>query len=164
MFDRFKSLPISKSAVLNGQAVASVIFMMTSVILVLAVGFLVGFRSQASFFEWVLAASLLIIFSIAITWLSIPFALAAQSVDGASAFSYLVLILLFVSSAFVPASGMPRIIQIFAENQPMTQVIQTMRQLLASQPIGNHGWLALAWLVGIALISYIAGTRIYRHV
>lgn len=154
MFDRFKTLPISKSAVLNGQAVASVVFMMTSTLIVLAVGFIVGFRSDAS---------LGIGFAIAVTWLSVPFALAANSIDGASAFSYLVLLLLFISSAFVPVTGMPKFVRIFAENQPMTHVIQALRQLLAAQPIGDHGWIALAWLVGITIVSYLLGTRIYRH-
>lgn len=164
MFDRFKSLPISKSAVLNGQAVALVIFMMTSTLIVLLVGFLIGFRSQANFAEWGLAILILMGFALAITWLSVPFALAAKSVDGASAFSYLVLILLFISSAFVPVTGMPKVIQVFAENQPVTHIIQAIRQLLTAQPIGNHGWIALAWIVAITLISYLLGTRIYRHV
>lgn len=164
MFDRFKSLPISKSAVLNGQAVASVIFMMASTLIVLLVGFLIGFRSQANFAEWGLAILILIGFALAITWLAVPFALAAKSVDGASAFSYLVLVLLFISSAFVPVTGMPKVIQVFAENQPVTHVIQALRQLLTAQPIGNHGWIALAWIIAITLVSYIAGTRIYRHV
>lgn len=163
MFDRFKTLPILKSAVLNGQAVASVVFMMTSTLIVLAVGFIVGFRSDASLGEWLLALLLLVGFAIAVTWLSVPFALAANSIDGASAFSYLVLLLLFISSAFVPVTGMPKFVRIFAENQPMTHVIQALRQLLAAQPIGDHGWIALAWLVGITIVSYLLGTRIYRH-
>lgn len=149
MFDRFKTLPISKSAVLNGQAVASVVFMMTSTLIVLAVGFIVGFRSDASLGEWLLVLLLLIGFAIAVTWLSVPFAL--------------VLLLLFISSAFVPVTGMPKFVRIFAENQPMTHVIQALRQLLAAQPIGDHGWIALAWLVGITIVSYLLGTRIYRH-
>lgn len=162
MFDRFKTLPISKSAVLNRQAVASVVFMMTSTSIVLAVGFIVGFRSDASLGEWLLALLLLVGFAIAVTWLSVPFALAANSIDGASAFSYLVL-LLFISSTFVPVTGMPEFVRIFAENQPMTHVIQALRQLLAAQPIGDHGWIALAWLVGITIVFYLLGTRIYRH-
>lgn len=159
----YTALPISKSAVLNGQAVASVVFMMTSTLIVLAVGFIVGFRSDASLGEWLLVLLLLVGFAIAVTWLSVPFALAANSIDGASAFSYLVLLLLFISSAFVPVTGMPKFVRIFAENQPMTHVIQALRQLLAAQPIGDHGWIALAWLVGITIVSYLLGTRIYRH-
>ncbi|MFD0896394.1 ABC transporter permease [Loigolactobacillus binensis] len=164
MFDRFKTLPISKSAVLNGQAVASVIFMLTSTLIVLAVAFLIGFRSKASISEWLLALLLIVGFAIAVTWLSVPFALAASSIDGASAFSYLILLLLFVSSAFVPVTGMPKVVRIFAENQPLTHVIQAVRQLLTTQPIGNHGWIAAAWLIGITLFSYLIGTLIYRRV
>jgi len=163
MFDRFKSLPIAKSAVLGGQAVASVVFMLTSTLLVLLVGLLIGFRSSASVGAWVLALLLLFGFAITITWLAVPFALAAQSIDGASTFSYLVLMLLFVSSAFVPVSGMPKVVRIFAENQPMTHLIVAIRQLLTNQPIGNHGWISLAWLVGITAVSYIFGMRLYRR-
>lgn len=158
MFDRFKSLPIAKSAVLNGQAVASVVFLLSSTLIVLAVGFLVGFRSSASFGEWLLTLLLLLGSTIAITWLSVPFALMASSVDGASVFSYLVLLLLFISSAFVPIQGMPKIIRVFAENQPMTHIIQSLRSLLSSQPMGNHGWISLAWIVGLTILFAILGT------
>lgn len=164
MFDRFKSLPISKVSVLGGQALASVSFMLISTGIVLLVGVLIGFRSSASVGAWVLVGLLLIGFAITITWLSVPFALAASSVDGASAFSYILLLLLFVSSAFVPVTGMPKPLHLFAEHQPMTHVIMTIRQLLAVQNVGNHGWLALLWLVGITLVAYIIGLRLYRRV
>jgi len=163
IFDRFKSLPIAKSAVLGGQALASIVFMLTSTLLVLCVGLLIGFHSHASIGEWAMALGLLIGFAIMITWLAVPFALAAHSVDGASTFSYLVLMLLFVSSAFVPVTGMPKVVRLFAEHQPMTQLIVAIRQLLAAQPIGNHGWIALAWLIGITVIAYLSGMRLYRH-
>ena len=164
MFDRFKSMPIAKSSVLGGQVVASVIFMLVSIIVVLIVGFIAGFRSDATFIEWLLVGLLIILFSLALTWISIPFGLAAGSIEGASSFSYILLMLLFVSSAFVPVEGMPKLVQIFAENQPMTPIIQTLRNLLDSQSVGNDLWLSIGWMVLIILISYIFGLKAYRRV
>lgn len=164
MFDRFKSLPISKAAVLGGQALASVIFMMSSTLIVLAVGFLIGFRTEAGVGSWLMILLLLIGFSIAITWLSVPFALTAHSVDGASAFSYILLLLLFISSAFVPVTNMPKALRIFAEHQPMTHIVVTIRQLFTTASVGNHGWISLLWLVGITGVAYILGLRLYRKV
>ncbi|MCH5463572.1 ABC transporter permease [Levilactobacillus tujiorum] len=164
MFDRFKSLPISRAAVLSGQALSSVIFMLVSTLLVLGVGFLTGFRSHASVIEWGLAVLLLIGFASAITWLAVPFGLAARSVDGASTFSYVVLLLIFVSSAFSTTAGIPKLVRWFAEHQPMTDIIVTLRRLLMSQSLGNHGWLALAWIAGITLISFLLSVRLYRQV
>ncbi len=164
MFDRFKSMPIAKSSVLGGQVVASVIFMLVSIIVVLIVGFIAGFRSDATLIEWMLVGLLIILFSLALTWISIPFGLAAGSIEGASSFSYILLMLLFVSSAFVPVEGMPKLVRIFAENQPMTPIIQTLRNLLDSQSVGNDLWLSIFWMVLIILISYIFGLKVYRRV
>lgn len=164
MFDRFKSMPISKSAVLGGQVFASVVFMLVSIIAVLLVGFLVGFRSNATFSEWLLVGLMIILFSLTVTWLSVPFGLAAGSIDGASSFSYILLMMLFVSSAFVPVDGMPKVVRLFAENQPMTPIIQTIRNLLDSQAAGNDLWMSIGWMVLIILISYIFGMKVYRRV
>jgi ABC-2 type transport system permease protein len=164
MFDRFKSMPISKSAVLGGQVFASVVFMLVSIIAVLLVGFLAGFRSNATFSEWLLVGLMIILFSLTVTWLSVPFGLAAGSIDGASSFSYILLMMLFVSSAFVPVDGMPKVVRLFAENQPMTPIIQTIRNLLNSQTVGNDLWVSIGWMVLIIMISYIFGMKVYRRV
>ncbi|GGE57201.1 ABC transporter permease [Priestia taiwanensis] len=164
MFDRFKSMPISKSSVLGGQVFASVVFMLVSTICVLLVGILAGFRSNATFFEWLLVGIMIILFSFTITWLSVPFGLAAGSMEGAGSFSYILLMMLFVSSAFVPVDGMPKIVRLFAENQPMTPIIQTIRNLFNSQPTGNDLWLSIGWMVLIMIISYIFGIKVYRKV
>lgn len=132
MFDRFKSMPIAKSSVLGGQVVASVVFMFVSIIAVFLVGFLAGFRSEETFSEWLLVVLMIILFSLALTWISVSFGLAAGSIEGASSFSYILLMMLFVSSAFVPVDGMPKEVCLFAENQPMTPIIQTIRNLLNS--------------------------------
>ncbi|ALC84275.1 ABC transporter permease [Bacillus gobiensis] len=164
MFDRFKSMPISKSAVLGGQVIASVIFMLVSISAVLLVGFLIGFRSSATFSEWLLVGLLLVLFSLTVTWLSVPFGLAAGSIEGASSFSYILLGMLFVSSAFVPVDGMPKIVGIFAENQPMTPIIQTIRNLLNSNVVGNDLWVSIVWMVVIIILSYVVGIRVYKRV
>lgn len=164
MFDRFKSMPISKSAVLGGQVIASVIFMLVSISAVLLVGFLIGFRSSATFSEWLLVGLLLVLFSLTVTWLSVPFGLAAGSIEGASSFSYILLGMLFVSSAFVPVNGMPKIVGIFAENQPMTPIIQTIRNLLNSNVVGNDLWVSIVWMVVIIILSYVVGIRVYKRV
>ncbi|WP_429662199.1 ABC transporter permease [Bacillus gobiensis] len=164
MFDRFKSMPISKSAVLGGQVIASVIFMLVSISAVLLVGFFIGFRSSATFSEWLLVGLLLVLFSLTVTWLSVPFGLAAGSIEGASSFSYILLGMLFVSSAFVPVDGMPKIVGIFAENQPMTPIIQTIRNLLNSNVVGNDLWVSIVWMVVIIILSYVVGIRVYKRV
>jgi ABC-2 type transport system permease protein len=164
MFDRFKSMPIAKSSVLGGQVVASVVFMLVSIIAVLIVGFLTGFRSEATFSEWLLVVLMIILFSLALTWISVPFGLAAGSIEGASSFSYILLMLLFVSSAFVPVDGMPKVVRIFAENQPMTPIIQTIRNLLNSHAVGNELWMSIGWMVLIITFSYIFGMKVYRRV
>ncbi|PDY47829.1 ABC transporter [Bacillus pseudomycoides] len=164
MFDRFKSMPISKSSVLGGHVLASVIFMLVSIIAVLIVGFLAGFRSNATFSEWLLVGFLIILFSLTLTWLSIPFALAAGSIEGASSFSYILLMMLFVSSAFVPVDGMPKVVRLFAENQPMTPIIQAIRDLFNSHAIGNDLWVSIGWMVLIIMISYIFGMKVYKRV
>jgi ABC-2 type transport system permease protein len=164
MFDRFKSMPISKSAVLGGQVFASVVFMLVSVLVVLLVGFIAGFRSNATFSEWLLIGLMVILFSLTVTWLSVPFGLAAGSIDGASSFSYILLMMLFVSSAFVPVDGMPKVVRLFAENQPMTPIIQTIRNLFDSHAAGNNLWVSIGWMVLIILVSYMFGMRVYRRV
>ncbi len=164
MFERFKSMPIAKSAVLGGHVLASVIFMMISCAAVLLVGLLIGFRSDANIGEWLLIILLLILFAFMLTWLSVPFGLMAGSIEGAGAFSYVILMLLFVSSAFVPVDGMNKFVRIFAENQPMTPIIQTLRDLFNAQPLTSDAWLSLAWIAGLLIISYIAGMRVYRKV
>lgn len=133
MFDRFKSMPIAKSAVLNGQVVSSVLFLMFSTIVVLLVSLLTGFRSNANLGQWLLTFVLLFGFVVMVTWLSMPFGLMAKSIDTASAFSYLLLLLLFVSSAFALVKGMPTAVRLFAEHQPMTTMITATRELLAGQ-------------------------------
>ncbi|MEE9724812.1 ABC transporter permease [Listeria seeligeri] len=164
MFERFKSMPIAKSAVIGGHVVASVIFMLISCLAVLIVAWLIGFRTDANFGEWSLTVLLLVLFAFMLTWLSVPFGLMAGSIEGAGAFSYIILMLLFVSSAFVPVAGMAKIVRIFAENQPMTPIIQSLRDLFTSAPLSNDIWLALGWMFAILIVSYIGGMFVYKKI
>ncbi|MFD1464935.1 ABC transporter permease [Lapidilactobacillus mulanensis] len=164
MFDRFKSMPIAKSAVLNGQVVSSVLFLMFSTVIVLLISFLTGFRAQANLGQWLLTFILVIGFAIMVTWLSVPFGLAAKSIDSASAFSYLLLLLLFVSSGFSSVEGMPTPVRVFAEHQPMTTMITAVRQLLAGQNPTADFWQSIVWIIGITLVSFFFSKRLYHQI
>lgn len=163
IFDRFYSMPISKSSILGGHVLNSVVFNMFSVILVLLVAFLIGFRPQAGPAEWLLAIGLVLLFTLAMTWVAVTFGLLANSGEGAAAFSYPMLLLLFISAAFVPTESMPGIVRTFAEYQPMTPIIEAVRALLMSTPVGNNAVIAVLWCLGILIAAYIAAIKIYKH-
>lgn len=149
IFDRFSSLPIARSAILSGHVLASVLFMAISTIIVVLISLLCGFRPDAGPLQWLGAIGLLLLFAFAMTWLSVPFGLTSGSAESAGAFSYLLLMLLFVSSAFVPTDSMPTAVRIFAEHQPMTPIIQAVRDLMLDRPVGSDGWWAVGWCVAI---------------
>jgi len=136
---------------------------LVSVALVVAVAFLMGFRTGASFGAWLAVAGILALFTLALTWLAVLAGLSAKTVDGASAFSYPLIFLPFISSAFVPTDTMPGPVAWFAENQPVTSVVDTVRALFAEQPVGNDIWVALAWLVGILVVGYALAVAAYRR-
>ena len=116
-----------------------------------------GFRSSASLPAWLAVAGILIVFTLALTWLAVIPGLTAKSVDGASAFSYPLIFLPFISSAFVPTATMPGPVRVFAENQPVTSIVNALRDLFTQQPVGSDIWVALAWCVGI-LASHTPGS------
>jgi ABC-2 type transport system permease protein len=122
-----------------------------------------GFRSSASVLSWLTVAGILALFTLALTWIAVIAGLSAKSVDGVSAFSYPLIFLPFISSAFVPTESMPSVVRAFAENQPVTSIVEAMRSLLAGQPVGNDIWVALAWCVGIMLVAYIFAMRAYKR-
>ena len=128
-----------------------------------AVAFAMGFRTGASFGAWLAAAGILLLFILALTWLAIIAGLSAKTVDGASAFSYPLIFLPFVSSAFVPTASMPAPVAWFAEHQPVTSIVDTLRSLFAGHPVGGDIWIALAWLVGILVVAYGAAVVVYRR-
>jgi len=163
IFDRFYSMPISKSSILGGHVLNSVVFNMFSVILVLLVALLVGFRPKAGLAEWLLVIGMVLLFTLAMTWVGVFFGLLANSGEGAGVFAYPMLGMLFISSAFVPTESMLGIVRAFAEHQPMTPLIEAVRSLLMNEPVGNNGVIAVIWCVGILIASYIAAMQIYNH-
>jgi ABC-2 type transport system permease protein len=163
IFERFQSMPISRSSVLWGHVLTSLVANLVSLALVVGVALLVGFRTGASLGAWLAVAGILVLFTLALTWLAVIAGLSAKSVDGASAFSYPLIFLPFISSAFVPTDTMPGPVAWFAEHQPVTSIVDTIRALFAGQPVGADIWIALAWLVGILLVAYGVAIAVYRR-
>jgi len=163
IFERFQSMPIARSAVLWGHVLTSLIANLISLVLVVLVALAIGFRSGAGVVAWLGVLGIVVLFTLALTWLAVSAGLAAKSPDGAGAFAYPLLFLPFVSSAFVPTTGMPGPVEWFAEHQPVTSIVNTLRNLYADQPLGNDVWIALAWCVGLLVVSYALAVRTYRR-
>jgi ABC-2 type transport system permease protein len=162
IFERFHSMPIAHSTVLWGHVLTSLVSNAISVIVIILVALIMGFRSSAGILSWFAVAGILALFTLALTWIAVIAGLSAKSVDGASAFSYPIIFLPFISSAFVPTESMRPVVRAFAENQPVTSIVETIRALLSNQPVGNEIWVALAWCVGIILVAYIFAMRAYK--
>jgi ABC-2 type transport system permease protein len=162
IFERFHSMPIARSTVLWGHVLTSLVSNAISVIIIILVALIMGFRSSAGVLSWLAVAGILALFTLALTWIAVIAGLSANSVDGASAFSYPIIFLPFISSAFVPTASMPGPVRAFAENQPVTSIVDAIRSLLSRQPVGNDIWIALAWCVGIMLVAYVFAMRAYK--
>jgi ABC-2 type transport system permease protein len=162
IFDRFHSMPIARSAALWGHVLTSLVSNAISVVVIILVALIMGFRSSARISSWLAVAGILALFTLALTWVAAIAGLSAKSADGAGAFSYPLIFLPFISSAFVPTESMPSGVRAFAENQPVTSIVDAIRSLLARQPVGNEIWVALAWCVGIMLVAYLFAMRIYK--
>ncbi|HYI51509.1 MAG TPA: ABC transporter permease [Microbacterium sp.] len=163
IFERFQSMPIARSSALWAHVLTSLVANTISLVIVIGVAFVMGFRTGAGVLAWLAVAGILILFTLALTWLAVIAGLSAKTVDGASAFSYPLIFLPFISSAFVPTDTMPAPVAWFAENQPVTPIVNTIRNLFAQQPVGNDIWIALAWCVGILVVAYFAAMSIYRR-
>ncbi len=163
IFERFHSMPIARSSVLWAHVLTSLAAIAMSVLVVVVTAVLFGFRSGAGPLAWLAVAGILALFTLALTWLAVIPGLTAKSVDGASAFSYPLILLPFVSSAFVPTATMPGPVRAFAENQPVTSIVDAIRDLLAGQPVGSDIWLALGWCVGLLAIAYGFAMLAYRR-
>ena len=163
IFERFQSMPIARSALLWAHVLTSLIANLISLALVLLVALAIGFRSGADLLAWLAVLALVVVFTLAVTWLAVIAGLAAKSPDGAGAFAYPLLFLPFVSSAFVPTEGMSGPVEWFAEHQPVTSIVDTLRNLYAEAPLGNEIWIALAWCVGILIVAYAFAMRTYRR-
>jgi ABC-2 type transport system permease protein len=163
IFERFQSMPIARSAVLWAHVLTSVIANLISLVLVVLVALAVGFRSGAGVVAWLEVLAIVLLFTLALTWLAVSAGLAAKSPDGAGGFAYPLLFLPFVSSAFVPTTGMAGPVRWFAEHQPVTSIVNTLRNLYAEQPLGDDVGIALGWCVGLLVVAYAIGMRTYRR-
>jgi ABC-2 type transport system permease protein len=164
IIDRFRSLPMSNIAVLNGHVVSDLFRNSISTVVMLLAGLVIGFRAHASFADWLLIAGILLLFTLAFSWLSAVLGVIAKSVEGVQWLTFvLVFPLTFASTAFVPAEGMNSVLKVFAENQPITHVVEAVRALILGTPIGNHGWLSAAWSVGILIVSMPIAAWLFRR-
>lgn len=164
LFARLHSMPISRSSALWGHVLTSLASNAISLVVIVLVALLMGFRSGAGLAAWLAVAGILALFTLALTWLAVIPGLTAKSIDGASAFSYPLVFLPFISSAFVPTATMPTPVRVFAENQPVTSIVESLRSLLGGQPPGTDIWVALAWCVGVTLVASFFATRVYKRV
>jgi ABC-2 type transport system permease protein len=163
IFERFQSMPIARPGVLWAHVLTSLVANVISLVIVVAVALLMGFRSAAGVPAWLAGAGILILFTLALTWIAVIPGLTAKSIDGASAFAYPLIFLPFISSAFVPTETMPGPVRAFAEHQPVTSIVNTIRDLFTGQPVGTGIWAALGWCVGILVVAYLFATLIYRR-
>lgn len=155
-------MPIKRSSVLWAHVLTSLFSIALTLVVVFLVALLMGFRSSASLLKWLAVAGILGLFTLALTWLSIIPGLTAKSMEGATAYSYPLIFLPFISSAFVPTETMPKVIRAFAENQPVTSIVDAVRALLYKGTVGNEIWIALAWCVGITVIAYFFASRVFK--
>lgn len=162
IFERFHSMPIARSAVLWGHVLTSLVSNAISVVVIILVALIMGFRSSAGVLSWLAVAGILALFTLTLTWIAVIAGLSAKSVDGAGAFSYPIVFLPFISSAFVPTASMRPVVRAFAQNQPMTSIVDTIRALLSNQPVHNVIWVDLTWCIGIMLVAYFFAMRAYK--
>jgi ABC-2 type transport system permease protein len=163
IFERFQSMPIARSGVLWAHVLTSLVANLISLVVVVGVALLMGFRSGAGVLAWLAVAGILILFTLALTWLAVIPGLTAKSADGAGAFAYPLIFLPFISSAFVPTDTMPGPVRAFAEHQPVTAIVNAIRDLFTQQPVGTDIWTALAWCVGILVVAYGFAMVTYRR-
>ncbi|HEY1063833.1 MAG TPA: ABC transporter permease [Candidatus Saccharimonadales bacterium] len=162
--DRFRSLPMSNLAVLNGHVVSDLLRNSISTVVMIVTGLIIGFRSSASVTDWLLIAGILLLFTFAFSWLAAIMGVIAKSVEAVQWLTFIIIFpLTFASSAFVPTEGMPAGLKAFAENQPITQVIDAVRSLILGTPIGNAGWLSVAWSLGILAIAVPVAAWLFKR-
>lgn len=163
IFERFQSMPINRSSVLWAHVLTSLVSNGITLVIIVLVGLAMGFRTSAGPLAWLGVVGILALFTLALTWLAIIAGLSAKSIDGATAFSYPLIFLPFISSAFVPTETMPGPVRWFAENQPVTSIVNTIQNLFAERPVGSNIWIALAWCLGILLVAYTFAMVAYRR-
>jgi ABC-2 type transport system permease protein len=163
IFERFQSLPIARSSVLWAHVLTSLVSNLISLALVVLVALVMGFRSGAGVLAWLAVAGILVLFTLALTWIAVIAGLSAKTADGAGAFAYPLVFLPFISSAFVPTHTMPAPVRAFANNQPVTSIVNAIRDLFTQQPVGTDIWIALAWCVGVLIVAYALAMATYHR-
>jgi len=163
LFSRFNSMPIGRSSLLWSHVLTSLVSNMITIAIIILVALIMGFRSSAGILNWLAVVGILALYTLALTWIAVIPGITAKSMEGASAFSYLLIFLPFLSSAFVPTETMPTVVRVFAENQPVTSIVEAIRSLMNSEPVGNHIWTALTWCIGIMIVAYLFAMKIYRR-
>lgn len=162
IFERFHSMPIAKSAILNSHVMTSVIFNFISALLVLISSILIGFRPKADVFDWAVGLLLLLVATYALSWIAVLFGLIARNNETAIAFSYLLIGLLFISSGFVPTETLPKVLRGFADYQPMTPIINSLRSILTDGKIPADIWVAFVWSIGAIVIFQVLSIYVYH--
>jgi ABC-2 type transport system permease protein len=164
IIDRFRSLPMNIRAVLTGHVVSDLFRNTISTCVMLITGLIIGFRSSASFTDWLLIAGILILFTFAFSWLMSILGVFAKSIEAVQWLTFVIIFpLTFASSAFVPTSSMPHYLRIFAENQPITQVVQAVRALMLNMPVGNYVFNSVTWSLGILIFSVPTATYLFKR-
>ena len=160
---RFRTMAIARSSVLAGHALGSIIQTLLAMTLVVIVAVAIGFRPTTEPIEWLAAVGLLVLTSVAVTWLSLALGMASDSVETASNLPMILLLLLFLSSAFVPTASMPDPLRWFAEHQPFTPIVETLRGLLFGIPFGDSGLVAVGWCIAISILGYLWARKLYER-
>ncbi len=162
-FDRFRSMPISESSILTGHVLTSLVFSAFSSLIVVLVAFVMGFTTNAGVIDGFLIVGILLLYTLTTTWLAVMFGLMAKTAEGAGIFAYPLLFLPFVSSAFAPTKTMPHLLRVFAENQPVTYLVNAVRSSLAGQPVGNDAVIAVLWCLVFLVAAYFASMYFYKN-
>jgi len=162
IIDRFRSMQIAKSAFISGHVWLSVIRCMVIAVTTFGAAFIVGFRPTAGLAQWLIIAGILTLFIIAITWIVVIIGLVSKDAEAVSGAGFLLVVLVFLSSAFAPPETLPTVLRVFAQHQPMTPVIDALRGLMLGTPLGNEIPLAIAWCIVITLVGYVLAVCIYK--
>jgi ABC-2 type transport system permease protein len=162
IMDRFRPMPIAPSTLLWGHVLASLVFNGISLLIIVLVALLMGFRSSAGILPWLAIVGLLALVTLTLTWVAVIPGLTARSIDGAAVFAYPLIFLPFISSAFVPTRSMSSVVRAFAEHQPVMAIVNTIRALLAGEPVSQEIWIALAWCLGMLLLAFFFARMVYK--
>jgi len=161
--NRLNAMPINRASALWAHVLASIASSLFSLVIVFAAALAIGFRAEANVFGWLAVAGILVMVTFALTWVAVIPGLVAKTAEGASFLVFPLVFLPMFSSAFAPTETMPKVLRIFAENQPMTSIVETIRALLNGQTVGNEIWVAFAWCAGIIAAAWFFAMKVYKR-